>query len=264
MAMYKFLTALAAVAALAPAAHADDNWSFKNVGVNYLDWTDRTLDNTGKGPFGQKKSFTYLELEGGMGGKWGDVYGFFDLENPSKSSNNSDSAMDRRYAMKGVAHINMTQVGGMPVQLYGHIYNFMDNGFRDQNNVLGLSTAYFNGGFWIKPFFGAHYETKTDLGTQYNGTMGGWVFGYSFKAMDQSFMVSSWHETEMGRKSGYLQMARDGGVVTANKTAQNGALSLWWNATPSITTGITYRYAKNKLGSATYQDALIYTAKYNF
>ncbi|MDR7378460.1 hypothetical protein J2X19_003154 [Rhodoferax ferrireducens] len=264
MALYKFLTALAAVAALAPAAHADDNWSFKDISVQRLDWTSHTENQTGKGPFGVKKDFTLLEVEGGMGGKWGDVYGFFDVENPSKSSNNSDSAMDRRYAMKAVAHINMTQAGGMPVQLYGHIYNFMDNGFRDQNNVLGLSTAYFNGGFWIKPFFGAHYETKTDLGTQYNGTMAGWVFGYSFKAWDQSFMVSSWHETEMGRKDSYLVMARDGGVVTANKTAQNGALSLWWNITPSVTTGLTYRYAKNKLGSATYQDAFIYTAKYNF
>lgn len=265
MVAYKFLTAVAVAAALAPAAHADDSWSFKNVSVNYLDWSDRTVDNTGKGPFGQKKSFTYLELEGGVGGKWGDVYGFFDMENPSKPANNTaDSAMDRRFAMKAVGHFNLTEAGGMPVQFYGHVYNFIDNGFNDQNTVLGMSTAYSSGGFWIKPFLGAHLESKSNVGTDFNGGMGGWVFGYSFKAMDQSFMVSNWHETEFGRKDAYLQMARDGGVVTAGRTAHNGAVSLWWNATPSITTGLTYRYAKNKLGSATYQDALIYTAKFNF
>lgn len=260
-----YLAALALAAAFAPTAHADDDWSFKDVSVNHLDWTGSTESRTSKGPFTQKKDFTYLELEGGMGGKWGDLYGFFDVENPDKDSHNAgDSAMDRRYAMKAVAHINMTELGGVPVQLYAHIYNFMDDGFRDQNNVLGLSTAYNNGGFWIKPFLGAHYETKTDLGTQYNGLMTGWVFGYSFKAWDQSFMVSSWHETELNRKDSYLVMARDGDIVTANKTAQNGALSLWWNATPHITTGVTYRYAKNKLGWAAYQDGFIYTARYNF
>lgn len=261
----KILAAVAATVALVPAAQADDNWSFKNVSINHLAWSDHTLNQTGKGPFGVKKDFTFLELEGGMGGKWGDVYGFFDIENPTKDSHNAaDTAMNLRYAMKVVGHYNLTEAGGLPVQFYGHVYNFMDDGFRNQNHVVGLSTSVSSGGFWIKPFLGAHYEMKTGLGTQYNGTMGGWLLGYNFKAMDQSFMVTQWHETEMGRKSDYLQMARDGAVVTASKTAHNGAVSLWWNATPTFTTGITYRYAKNKLGSATYQDGLIYTAKINF
>lgn len=114
----KILAAVAAAVALVPAAHADDNWSFKNVSVNHLAWSDHTLNQTGKGPFGVKKDFTYLELEGGAGGKWGDVYGFFDVENPTKDAHNAaDSAMDRRYAMKVVAHYNLTEAGGLPVQL---------------------------------------------------------------------------------------------------------------------------------------------------
>ena len=36
------------------------------------------------------------------------------------------------------------------------------------------------------------------------------------------------------------------------------------NATKNVTGGLTYRYADQKLGSATYQNALITTIKYNF
>ncbi|MGL5762700.1 MAG: outer membrane protein OmpK, partial [Plesiomonas shigelloides] len=34
--------------------------------------------------------------------------------------------------------------------------------------------------------------------------------------------------------------------------------------TPSITTGIQYRYADKKLGSEAYQNAMVYSIKYNF
>ena len=77
-------------------------------------------------------------------------------------------------------------------------------------------------------------------------------------------MATNWHEWEFGRKDKYEVMARGGNVVTGRNSSQNGAISLWWNATKSFTAGVTYRYADHKLGSATYQDALIYTPRLNF
>lgn len=263
MKIYKTPIALAAVLAMSTAVHAQD-WSFKNVSVNYLDWTGSTERKTGMGPFAQKKDFTFLEIEGGMGGKWGELYGFFDIENPGNSTRESAVGKSRRYAWKAVSRINMTEVGGFPVQFYAHIYDFTEGDFNDQNRVVGLGTSYGKGGFWIKPFAGVHQESKSGVGAHVNGLMAGWVLGYSFKLGDQSFMVTNWHEMELDRKARYLTMARNGGVVQGSGTGQNGAVSLWWNVNPTFTLGTTYRYAKDKLGSATYQDGLILTAKVNF
>lgn len=77
-------------------------------------------------------------------------------------------------------------------------------------------------------------------------------------------MVTQWHEIEFDRENRYLAMGKDGKVANGRKLANNGAVSLWWNATKSVTGGLTYRYADQKLGSATYQRALITTIKYNF
>ncbi|GAB4088376.1 nucleoside-specific channel-forming Tsx family protein [Hydrogenophaga soli] len=257
------LAALLAAAVFSPAAMAQD-WSFKNVSINHLDWSGKTERHTGTGPFGQKKDFTFLELEGGMGGKWGDVYGFFDIENPTNSPVENTVGKGRRIATKVVGRYNLTEAGGVPVQLYGHVYHFEEHGFRDENRVLGLGTTLGKGGYWIKPFVGLHQEDKTGLGAGLNGGMLGWVLGYSFKVGDQSFMLTNWHETEFGRKDKYLTVAKNGGVTTAKKTAQNGAVSLWWHLNPTVTLGATYRYADQKLGHGAYQDALIFTAKYNF
>lgn len=260
-----YFAAVAVVAAaLTPAAHADDGWSFKNVSLNYLDWTGRTERNTEPGPFGQKKDFPYLEAEGGMGGNWGDLYGFFDIENPNKGTHEPEVGKSRRYAWKVVGRINVGKIGDMPVQMYAHIYDFTEGDFNDQNRVLGLGTSWSSGNFWVKPFLGVHDESKSGVGAHFNGGMGGWVWGYSFNAFGQSFMATNWHEWEFARKAEYLVMARDGEVVQGRNWAQNGAVSLWWNVTKNFTTGVTYRYAYQKLGSATYEDGLIYTARWNF
>jgi hypothetical protein len=257
---------LLALAALVCAAQAQaDGWSFANVSVNYLAWSQNTLDRTNKGPFGNKKDFAYLELEGGKGGDWGDVYGFFDLENATHASEHkADTRADRRTAAKVVGRYNLAKVGDTPVQLYAHVYDFRDNGFYDQNRVLGLGTALSRGNFWIKPFLGVHQELKSNIGAEVNGGMGGWVLGYNFQAFGQPLMLTQWHETEFGRKDKYLTMADGGKVVTANSTAQNGAVSLWWTPTKRLTAGVSYRYALNKLGVAGYESGLIYTMKYNF
>ncbi|WP_308447103.1 outer membrane protein OmpK, partial [Salmonella enterica] len=44
----------------------------------------------------------------------------------------------------------------------------------------------------------------------------------------------------------------------------NGAVALWWNATPHLTAGVQYRYADNKLGESFLQDGIIYSIKYLF
>ena len=73
-----------ALASCAGFAHAD--YTFSNVSANWLDWSSNTQDRTNKGPFGGKADFAYLEAEGGMGGNWGDVYGFLDIENPDQNT----------------------------------------------------------------------------------------------------------------------------------------------------------------------------------
>ena len=231
-------------------AHAD-NWSFANVSANYLDWSSRTTEQSGK------KDFGYLEAEGGMGGNWGDVYGFFDLENPGKSGDGLNG-YDRRYTTKAIGRFNLTQVGNVPVQLYAHVYDTRGNNFFSQNRVLGLSTELKYGELTIKPFIGAHNELDSfGIGSGYNGWMAGYVLLYPFSAFGQSFLVTQWHETEFARKQEFVANYK-------HNTGENGAIALWWNVNKRFTTGVQYRYADQKLGSSEYQNAVIYSAKYNF
>jgi hypothetical protein len=257
--------ALAITLAGCSAAASAEGWSFFNVSANYLNWTAKTETRTNKGPFGHKKDFVYLELEGGRGGDWGDVYGFLDLENPTHDANHeSDARANRRTAAKVVGRYTVTTAGELPLMAYAHVYDFRDHGFFDQNRVLGVSTNLAFGGLWVHPFIGLHQELKAGVGAKMNGGMAGYVAGYSFEALGQSFSLTQWHETEFARKTEFIALANEGTVSADRRTGQNGAISLWWNATKQITTGLTYRYANNKLGVAGYQDAWIYTLKYNF
>lgn len=242
-----------------------DDWSFANTSFNHLQWSGATLEKSNKGPFAQKKSFSYIEFEGGMGGDWGDLYGFVDVENPHNNNHNAvDSRMNRRFASKAVARFKLTQVQSLPLMLYAHVYDFRDDQFFDQNRVLGLGTNLSYGNFWIHPFIGMHQELKSNIGAGSNGGMAGYVMAYDFKIGGESFGLSQWHETEFARKSSYLQMADSGSVVEAPRTAQNGALMFSWKANKAFSASVSYRYALNKLGTAGYQSAYIYTAKYNF
>ena len=249
------------LAGCASLAHAD--YSFSNVSVNWLDWSDGTEARTGTGPFGAKSDFGSLEAEGGMGGAWGELYGFVDIENPDQNTH-ENGGDNRRYATKVVARANVATVAKLPVQAYAHVYDFRDGDFFSQNRVLGLGTSLSAGDLWVKPFIGAHQQLDKGIGAHRNGMMAGWVLGFPFKLAGQSMMVTQWHEIEFARENRYLGMAKNGAVVTARKTANNGAVSLWWNATKSVTAGLTYRYADQKLGSASYQNALISSLKVNF
>ena len=242
-----------------------DDWSFVDTNINRLEWTAPTVTRTNEGPFAQKSSFTYAELEGGKGGDWGDLYGFMDIENPfNRNDNTEDNRMDRRVSTKAVARFKLTEIGDLPLMLYASVYDTRDNGFYDQNRVLGFGTNLSFGKLWIHPFLGVAQELKSDVGAHFSGGMGGYVLGYNFDAFGQSFTLCQWQETEFARKTEYLSMAEGGNVVTAGKTGQNGAISVWWNVNKHVTTGVSYRYAENKLGDAGYVSALIYTLKYNF
>ncbi|WP_283667459.1 outer membrane protein OmpK, partial [Escherichia coli] len=83
------------------------------------------------------------------------------------------------------------------------------------------------------------------------------VAGYSFMLGSEKFTLTNWNEYEFDRDATYA--AGNGG-----KEGLNGAVALWWNATSHITTGIQYRYADDKLGEDFYQDAIIYSIKFNF
>ncbi|AVG15431.1 hypothetical protein CFN79_05900 [Chromobacterium vaccinii] len=256
----KSLLALSLLAASA-LAHAGD-YSFGNVSFNQLNWSDSTLEKTQAAPFGAKRNFQYLEAEGGMGRSWGDLYGFFDLENWNRNETEIPAA-DRRYTTKVVARFNITDIGGVPVKLYTHVYDTRGHNFFDQNRVLGLGTDLSFGRVWFKPCLGAHQELKYGVGAHRNGWMTGYVAGFDFNAFGQPFSMTQWHETEFGRSDYFVGVAQPGGVVN-KRTGQNGAVALWWNPTKSFTAGVQYRYAINKLGVAGNENAMIYSAKYNF
>lgn len=77
----RLLCALAMPCAF-PVLAQNDAYAFKDVSFNAFGWTQRTKDHTAPGPIGRKRNFNYVELQGGMGGAWGDVYGYLDIENP--------------------------------------------------------------------------------------------------------------------------------------------------------------------------------------
>lgn len=240
------LAAAVLAAGFSTAASADYQYGFGNVSINYLDWSNGTEERTQSSS--PKKDFMFIELEGGAGFDWGEVYGFFDLENPHK--NNSDTN-GRRTAMKGTIRYNLGNTG---FNIYGHIYDFNSAGFDEQNRLVGLGFNYQNANFFWKPFLAIN-NTDTTFFSGYNGFVAGWVMGYGFKLAGQDFMFSNWHEYEFDRDTKYQAGKKDG---------NNGAAALWWNANEKITAGIQYRYADDKLGSSTYQNGMVYTLKYNF
>lgn len=251
----------AAALAMSAPASAEQYYGFADVSVNYLDWTDKAED---RASFGGKEDFYYLEVEGGAGFSWGDVYGFFDLENAHKIGDDDAGADGFRIATKGSVALNL---GDSNWNAYGQVYHFEDGatggtGFHDTNMVLGASYDLFTeSGFWMKPFLGAHFENQTFAGNGFNGYMAGYVMGYDFQVGGQKFGISQWHETEFGRKDQFRSGA-DGREL--NSYGHNGAIALWWHLPHNVTTGIQYRYFDNKLGDANYGDAIIYTLKYNF
>ncbi|MFV8208602.1 outer membrane protein OmpK, partial [Enterobacter cloacae complex sp.6701988] len=74
----------AALTSLAGTANAENFLGYQNgfadINVNYLDWSRHTVNKSKNTT--HKEDFAYFELEGGANFNWGELYGFFDLENP--------------------------------------------------------------------------------------------------------------------------------------------------------------------------------------
>lgn len=251
----KKTTIAALIAATAAfSAQAEYQWGFANVSMNYLDWTPHTTHKSGNST--HKDDFVYLELEGGAGFSWGELYSFFDLENAFNSKNDSDAGDNQRYTFKTTARIYLGDTG---FNAYGHVYgtySLPGNGgnFHEVNTLYGIGYNTDFHGLWFKPFAALHYVDQTFYSGN-NGYVLGWVAGYDFNLWNEKFSITNWNEVELNRNDRYGNGGRDG---------VNGALALWWTPVPSVTTGIQYRYADNKLGEDFYQQAVVYSIKYNF
>jgi hypothetical protein len=220
------------------------NYTFKNISINTLDWSQSTHSKT------SKEDFSYLELEGGAGWNWGEFYMFFDLENPLAKYKDSSSDA-QRLVFKPILDINLYE----KLALHVHDYNFHSNAYYIHNLITGISYKFTNDfGLWIRPFVGSHYQ-ESSFYSGYNGVMAGWTFYYAFTILEQNFSLAQWHEMTFARNE------QDG---YANKNGTQGALSFWWHPNTAITAGIQYRYAKNELGYQELQEGFVYSLKYNF
>jgi nucleoside-specific outer membrane channel protein Tsx len=252
--MRKTLAAVGVLAAtLSLPSHAEYLYGFGDVSLNWLDWSNGTTERSG----GNKQDFLYLELEGGAGFTWGEIYGFADLENLDKSSDNYATSVKGSIGYK---------VGLEELRLYAQYYNTNSAGFTSQNVVGGVSYAFSGSNWAFNPFIGFNYATGTNIFdgqsfSGFNGGMLGWNAMYHFNLGEANFSLTNWHETEFARDETYL--ATIGGTET-DDLSYNGALAFWWHATQDVSAGIQYRYAHNKLGQPTTDNAIIYTVKYNF
>ena len=247
------LGVLAAATAITP-AQAEYLYGYGNVSANYLDWSKGSEDRSGF-----LGDFSYLELEGGAGFSWGELYGFADLEIPNENSSEVRSSVKAAIDVK-------TGLGGL--NGYGQYYNTNSNGFTAQNSVVGLSYKFEGNWGFVKPWVGFDHSitTSSDFMTKeikgfsgLNGGMAGVTAVYNFKAFEQNFMLSTWNEVEFARVDEYLAVSGE-----TDDLSLNGATAVWWNITDHFTTGIQYRYAHNKLGTKGYSNAMIYSVKYNF
>lgn len=228
---------------------------FANISLNYFDWSQRAENKSAHST--RKKDFAYFELEGGANFNWGELYGFFDVENPFHQRK-TELSRNQRYAVKTTGRFYL---GNSGFNLYGHLYGIWSlpgykygGNFHEINTLYGFGYNFSRGNFWLKPFLALHYVDQSFY-SGHNGYVIGWVAGYSFQLWSQNFSITNWHEMEFNRAKRYGNGGKEG---------INGAIALWWTPFETLSAGIQYRYADNKLGDDFYHDGIIYTIKYNF
>ncbi len=236
-------------------SHAQYQWGFANISINYLDWTRSTTHKSGG--LSHKDDFAYIELEGGAGYDWGELYGFLDLENPFNKKNDK-LGDNQRYVFKTVGRYYL---GNSGFNLHGQVYGLYslpgDNrNFHEVNGMYGLGYNATFDSLWLKPFVALHYVDQTYY-SGHNGYVIGWVGGYDFTAWNEKFSITNWNEMEFDRAQKY-------GAGNGGSSGVNGAVAVWWTPVKQFTTGIQYRYAANKLGENFLQNGIIYSIKYNF
>ena len=248
-----FLTLVLSTLSFADGELFQTTYAFKDVSVNYLDWSSSTEQRSFQRDFG------YLELEGGAGFSWGDIYGFADMENPTRAYDGTPMS-NRRYVFKPVMDIKLFDSAWY---LYAQDYNLYSKDFYVSNFIAGISYKVLKDGLLFQPFLAPHYQ-ESSLYTGLNGYMFGWLLNYDFSFNKQKFTICQWHEDEFNRAKKHYLLDDGSRTGDGESYGVQGALSFWWHPIKEITTGIQYRYALNKLGYYGYQDGLIYTLKYNF
>lgn len=226
-------------------AHASYQYGFSNVYVDYLTWTN------GKGAFDKldvsetRDDHIAIGIDGGAGFSWGEVYGFYEYEKLNKGSDK------RSQAVKLSGHYKLFE----NVTAYAQVYDLVDNAFGgEQNRVIGAGYLGLTGpNYWFKPWIGVHDVSREgESGVSgLNGGMLGWNAGWNVTVGNQKLLITNWNEFEFGRSAEYQKS------VKTKSTGINGGLSVWYDITPRLYTGLTYRYFSNKLGVEGYGDALI-------
>ncbi|MEZ8130950.1 outer membrane protein OmpK [Enterovibrio norvegicus] len=244
------LSVLAAAAAAAAPAQAEYLFGFGGMYADYQVWNQGIgNDDDNFGGDISDRNQAVVGIEGGAGFTWGQIYGFYDYEGVDRGTG------DRGASAKGTIHYNLTDAG---VSLYAQIYNTdADNGFHEQNRVLGLGYTGLKGNGWaFTPFIGVHEINSGDIKGA-NGGMAGFVGFYNTNIGNQNFTFSSWAEYEFARQEAYANLqGGDWGL--------NGSVNAMWNINQNWSTGVLYRYTVNKLARKDYQDIMIYRVQYNF
>lgn len=226
-------------------------YAFGNVSLNKLDWSSGTQE---RAP--HLKDFTFIEIEGGMGFKWGDIYSFTDIEDFANYSSREDIKLSGKIVVNAYTPIEN-------VSVYHQTFFVSTNGFGTVDSVLGLSYKADVFGVKFTPFAGVQYSNHdADWQSSFsgkNGYMAGWTAMYDFQVGSEKFSVTNWHEVTFARNHEYLRTAGE-----LRELGHNGALALWWHPTRHLTTGVQYRYGDNKIGGHGNVNAAIYTVKYNF
>ncbi len=250
--MRKSVVALSILAtSISAPSQAEYLYGFGNVYTDYLTWTHGTQGFNGIDVSTDRDDHVTLGAEGGAAFSWGELYGFYEYEKINEGSNK------RSQAAKFSLHYKLIE----NATLYTQIYDFSENAgaFDEQNRVLGFGyVGLANENYWFKPWVGFHDVTAGSANAAanpdasgLNGGMFGWSAGAKFEIAGQPLLITNWNEIEFARNEAYS-------VSQNGSSGLNGGLSLWYDVSPRIYTGLTYRYFSNKLGVDGYGDALIF------
>lgn len=241
------------LAILSVAVSAKQLYSFGNISISQLEWTSKAEHRTENKT--KKNDFSYLEVEGGAGYDWGEVYGFVDFEEWNQKSD------QHRWFGKGNIRINLADTG---FHLFTQIIDLHTKHFDESNYFLGLGKSFqFDNGIWLKTHLASRYTDQGDSFGHFKGNNGyqlGATWGYDFTVAAQNLSITQWHEYDFARGKDYLKDEKG----NQDNAGHNGAVATWWHVTDNWTLGLQYRYADDHLGETKYQDAYITSVRYNF
>ncbi|WP_146490690.1 outer membrane protein OmpK [Vibrio sp. T20] len=237
--------------------HCEYLYGWGDISINYYDWTKDTETRS----YGFKNDYGFIEIEGGANFSWGEIYGLFDMELQENVNEFGQKISGQSIGSTSKGNIAV-KTGLGDLRYFSQTYSTESLGYHFRDSVFGVSYLITDSNWSFAPFIGIHHVNTEDF-ADFNGGMFGWVGYYNFELSDQSFSITHWFESEFSRSSEYLESNIASGTETDSLSA-NGAISLWWNATSNVSTGIQYYYAHNKLQQSKTDSAIIYTIKYNF